>query len=542
MPILRDAQDSLGVRSVIDPYHPGNRTDHNDADGNYIYRTRRRSKKLNFTLGWELEANHVPTRIPKGINHISDGSVNGDGAEFVVLPAITKSPKYVLGLLKELVHAPKLNTDKSCGYHVHVSASNLTIREMREWAIATEHLAMMIEDAAFKAVPDARQSNSYCRRIRPITNGTSFHSRKYSNDRRYHWLNTVEMFRPGGIHTLENRLLGNTHRWKYVLAWSLFSMELARRGWELTLKPFDSSEHVNALTEMLQRITVDVKPLEKRGEPVPQWVYDGLKLFDIPADAWDRPLAKLSEAECDVKGMLKKFYSDNQATEANEDRSDDEDSDDNSCSCGCGEDGTCSDQLHSDGDCDSSYCSRCHEDGDCTGAGRCDFHITSAHEDGEDCTRDHCNRCARIRAQNEPEEAASVTPVTATAANVVIHESNPVERRSGWTVAAVNNPSEPITADSMRRAINELRHTEIDAIANTVIDNAALQLSAYAAHYNPMRDAMLYGVGLTSIVWDEGNARPIERTEDMEYRAMQIITTTEMLESERRVRNSNGGI
>ena len=79
-----------------------------------------------FSLGWELEANHKASRIPSGIHVSSDGSVNGDGTEYVVLPAVTRSPRFVLNLLKDLVHAPELNTDESCGFHVHVSLQNET--------------------------------------------------------------------------------------------------------------------------------------------------------------------------------------------------------------------------------------------------------------------------------------------------------------------------------------------------------------------------------------------------------------------------------
>lgn len=382
--------------SVIDPDHPDNYFNHNDANGSYTYRTRRRSKKLNFTLGWELEANHTPSRIPKGVNHISDGSVNGDGAEFVVLPAITKSPKYVLGMLKELVHSPHLNTDDSCGFHVHVSASNLTIKHMRDWAIATEHLALMVEEKAFKAVPKSRQGNSYCRRIQPTTHGTAFYSHKYDNTRRYHWLNTVEMFRPGGIRTIEVRLLGNTHRWKYVLTWSVFCMELARRGWELSLNPFDINLHTNALNQMLDLIEKEIKPIDKRNEPIPQWVYNALKTFDIEPNAWDRPLAKLAEHESDVSGLPKKYYSDNQVTEPNDDSDDDEDS--NSCACGCGESDRCDYQIHDDGDCDSAYCLRCHENGDCTGRASCDNCISDAHSNNQNCGRETCRTCERRQA------------------------------------------------------------------------------------------------------------------------------------------------
>lgn len=375
--------------SIIDPYHPANARRHLSHNESGSYTFRQRNLKLNFTLGWELEANHVPTRIPAGVEHIEDGSVDGDGAEFVVLPAVTKSPRYVLGLLKDLVHAPRLNTNKSCGFHVHVSASNLaSVARMRQWAIATEHLALQVEDLAFKAVPDARQGNSYCRRIVPINHGTSFSANKYNNTRRYHWLNIVEMFRPNGIRTIEIRLLGNTHRWKYLLAWTLFSMELARRGWDVANKPFNVSEHVDALGTILQRIAEEIRPLERKLDPIPQWVYDGLETFGIEPDAWNRPLAQLTETETTLQGLPKRFYSDNQATE----EMPESDSDDN-CPCGCGEEGRCEQQCHEDGDCDSAYCYTCHSNGDCGGLPSCDRCVEDAHDNGDDCGQRTCRTC-----------------------------------------------------------------------------------------------------------------------------------------------------
>src|ERR1035437_2227150 len=235
--------------SVISFDHPLNRHHGHETERNSTYVFRRRQTKLNLTLGWELEANRKPSNIPEGIELISDGSVDDDSAEYVVMPAITRSPRYVLGLLKDLVHLPGLNTNKSCGFHIHVSASNISsIARMRQWAIATEHLAMLVEDLAFKAVPESRKSNQYCRRITPLHGGESFPSRKYDNSRRYNWLNTVEMFRPGGIRTIEVRLLGHTHRWKYLLAWSLFSMELASRGWKVSNDPYNVTKHVELIS------------------------------------------------------------------------------------------------------------------------------------------------------------------------------------------------------------------------------------------------------------------------------------------------------
>src|SRR5262245_28119996 len=76
--------------SVMSPYHPANDPNRRLYDGQrrYTYR-QRRVRPLPLTLGWEMEANHRPLVTPKGLQELEDGSVNGDAAEYVVLPAIT---------------------------------------------------------------------------------------------------------------------------------------------------------------------------------------------------------------------------------------------------------------------------------------------------------------------------------------------------------------------------------------------------------------------------------------------------------------------
>lgn len=498
--------------SVLSPYHPANNRSHSEINSTYTFR--QRQTKLNLTLGWELEANHAPMRVPSGIERISDGSVDGDGTEFVVMPAVTKSPRFVLGLLKDLVHAPRLNTNESCGFHVHVSASNLSsIARLRQWAIATEHLALQVEDLAFKAVPSSRMGNSYCRRITPLSHGTSFPSHKYNNHRRYHWLNIVEMFRPGGIRTIEVRLLGNTHRWKYVLAWSLFSMELARRGWDIANKPFDTAEHVDALGQMLIKIAKEIKPLEKKLEPVPQWVYNGLATFGIEADTFERPLARLSETESDLRGMPRRFYSDNQEIEAMS-----RDEDDDSCPCGCGDEGRCQEYEHNEGECDSNYCARCHEGSNCDGLPECEHCILRAHEDGEDCTRRTCPRChpqprvnrAPVRVtgidnSNPTEDLLNVRPVTAAESNVIIHSSNVLETR---TMPA----TVPLTFASLREGVERM--------GNTFPNVAQMQVQMYSDSL----DSLMFGNGLHRIPWVEVNERDIL---DRERMAVETMTPLE---------------
>ena len=325
--------------------------------------------KVTFSLGWELEANIRAARVPEGVDLISDGSVNDDSAEYIVRPTLVKSARYVLGLLKDLVHSPKLNTDKSCGFHVHLAPRNVSLTVMRKWALICQMLAQRVEAAAFKAVPDSRGDNSFCRPIRPLQVGTRFAAAKYGNDLRYQWFNIVEMFRPSGIRTVEVRLLGNTHRWKYVSAWALFCLQLGNEAWKVLHNPLGIEKSIECLTFLLTKIADEIKPLDKSSEPIPPWVYAGLNLLGIDTKVWDKPLAEVAKTEYELRGLTPVIYSDRQPASERARRNNDED--DNRCVCGCGEDGRCLDQIHNDGDCNSNECYRCCENGDCLGTPRC---------------------------------------------------------------------------------------------------------------------------------------------------------------------------
>jgi hypothetical protein len=415
--------------SVLSFNHPANDNHRHSSVRSYTYHMP--FSPPVFSLGWELEANHSAARLPAGINQISDGSVDGDGTEYVVLPSVTRSPRFVLGLLKDLVHSPKLNTDKSCGFHIHMSVQNAKLPKLRQWSLATEALAQRIEELAFRAVPEARKENQYCRKIQLTGSGTSFPCEKYSNSRRYHWLNTVEMFRPNGIRTVEVRLLGNTHRWKYLLAWSTFSLLLGREGWNLAHKPFTSWQNsIDRLSDFLKAIELDIKPLSKKHEPIPAWVYSNLKNLGIDFTAFDRPMKKLVQAEADVSDHSRVFYSDNQETipnESNDDESND-DEEDNSCPCGCGEEGRCYSQMHFDGDCASNDCTNCHSEGNCAPE-HCGYCRRDAHDHGSLCAWSSCNVCSRQRAISQ----------------IVIASTPALEPRRGYTYITSLTPLLTIT-------------------------------------------------------------------------------------------------
>jgi hypothetical protein len=409
-----------GSLSILDPRRPEIHRGHGSGRGTFTYNPR--IPKIEFSLGWELEANHCASRVPAGVDQITDGSVNGDSAEYVVRPTLVKSAKYVLGLLKDLVHSPELNTDKSCGFHVHFAPKGVSLSKMRQWAVMAEWLGTRIENEAFSAVPDARQDNQYCRKIELTKRGTRFSASKYSNQRRYHWLNTVEMFRPSGIRTVEIRLLGNTHRWKYLLAWTLFSLMLGQEAWKLIHNPLEGESSVAKLKRMLEAIRTEIKPLDKRSEAIPQWVYDDLKLVGIEYTAWERPLGKLRDIEAETMGRRKMYYSDSQPTIEPE-RDDDESSQycehDNNIDDGCT---TCD-----------------HENGNCNGAGDCDLCTDDAHENGDFCGYIRCRVCLE-------------------------NDRVPASRR-----APVIPPS--VTVEAVQSAVNDMVNVRIDNI-NVTMNNA----------------------------------------------------------------------
>jgi hypothetical protein len=116
----------------------------------------------------------------------------------------------------------------------------------------------MIEDDVFNAVPESRRNNQYCMKLKnkkqPLSK-THFNSAKYSNSDRYYWINTVEMFRPGGIRTVEFRLLGNVSRFHYILSWIAFCRQMAISAYKLTYDVTLLESELNILRGMIQDVT-----------------------------------------------------------------------------------------------------------------------------------------------------------------------------------------------------------------------------------------------------------------------------------------------
>lgn len=221
-----------------------------------------------FTLGWELEACQKACDTPEEVDVHEDGSVNGDGIEYVIKKEHISNIPLSLATLKTICADPDLVVDKSCGFHVHMGLPTKSARSAA-WAGWYHTLARMLEKEAFDAVPESRRTNQYCKSLktddRPITT-KRYWAQKYSNPDRYEWVNVVEMFRRYGIRTVEVRLMGNTHRYTYLLAWVAVCRQMAKSAWILTYDATALELELKTLRFMFDKIKVCLLPSQGNGE------------------------------------------------------------------------------------------------------------------------------------------------------------------------------------------------------------------------------------------------------------------------------------
>lgn len=190
----------------------------------------------NFTFGWELEACRAALAHYDHVATCNDGSVHGDGIEYKIRPEVVRDPRLVLQALRALTLDRAIGTDSSCGFHVHIGLPKRS-RHAGRWAECFVALAREIEDKVFNCVPPSRKENTYCRKWSRNLEGINdnrYHANKYDNSPyRYSWVNVVEMFRSGGIRTVEIRLMGDTRNYLYLYAWSSFCRLMAQSAWRV---------------------------------------------------------------------------------------------------------------------------------------------------------------------------------------------------------------------------------------------------------------------------------------------------------------------
>jgi len=217
-------------------------------------------KVKRLTFGLELEYSrasetHDALMRTHGFAPRRDASVRaeGGGTGFeAVTPILTATIKddgtftYDETIIQGLCNVSSA-VNETCGLHVHVGRPKGTTKKS-EWTAAQCRAWMLsglaIEDSLYGACPASRKASTHARPIKEIYAPEDFGSAhpalpaapsKYSNPKRYCWLNLVETVRPGNeqvefteavrraqaeaLGTVEIRMLGNTRRFDYIRAW-----------------------------------------------------------------------------------------------------------------------------------------------------------------------------------------------------------------------------------------------------------------------------------------------------------------------------------
>lgn len=255
-----------------------------------------------FTLGWELEATGRARRALPGVEVGHDGSVNGDAVEYRVKRSLVFTPNASLDALRNLTMDPFLKIDSSCGFHVHVGLGHRT-HKLHAWAAWFVTLAREIEPFAFEAVPPSRRHNSYCKMWKAFSTESVLTKRydqsKGSNPARYNWINPVEIFRPRGIRTIEVRLMGDSKRYSYLLAWISACRLMAFSAWALTSDPsrleFEKAQLIKVFQLLKDNFLASGVPSRDVASAA---LYLSTKA--LLKEPFGKPLMKLADAEKDL--------------------------------------------------------------------------------------------------------------------------------------------------------------------------------------------------------------------------------------------------
>lgn len=210
-----------------------------------------------FTLGWELEATSAASGEIVGLEAGTDGSVNGDALEYKTMRESVNDPLVSLRILRQLCASKTLEVDRSCGFHVHIGLGTRS-RRIHQWAAWFVTLARCVEESAFGAVPMSRRENHYCRKWRIFDQASvieqAYAASKHHNPSRYNWVNPVEIFREGGIRTIEIRLMGHSRSYPYLLSWVSACQLMAASAWRLVFDPSRLHHEQGLLSSVFHRI------------------------------------------------------------------------------------------------------------------------------------------------------------------------------------------------------------------------------------------------------------------------------------------------
>ena len=220
-----------------------------------------------FLIGWEFETIKINSvlsdSLKSKLNTLSDDSVRGQALEFTLKEP--QPPQKALMILHEFLKEAKPEVDKSCGFHVHISQNPW--KNKSRTANTVLAIGALLEKQIFPLVPESRLHNRYClpllekfKTLGELNESTQkllgvVHSIKLNNDKRFAWINFVELFRPSGINTIEFRLMGNSKRFLYLSGWLILCLKIIHVATKLSLneplKYFKAIDELNKYIDIL---------------------------------------------------------------------------------------------------------------------------------------------------------------------------------------------------------------------------------------------------------------------------------------------------
>ncbi len=200
------------------------------SKGSAVYGETGRIVPTDITFGVELEVSYAPGYYDLQGRTVfgqkTDGSVRGDGLEFVS-PILSGDAGYAaVENLLAYAESKGWSADGSCGYHLHIGMRDFDGQAQKAVAMAYA----LTPELWSRFVPNARKSNSYCRQLavtpefienigeggydKPMYYMACEANRHESH--RYVWCNFAAYEQHG---TIEIRLHNGTVKPKEVLNW-----------------------------------------------------------------------------------------------------------------------------------------------------------------------------------------------------------------------------------------------------------------------------------------------------------------------------------
>jgi len=225
-----------------------------------------RTTPVKFSLGWEFEASKASVITPDGVDRGSDGSVNGEGVEYRTKISEVFDPRNSIKKLGDLLSLKRLEVNSSCGFHVHVGLASYPKSYTGYpglWASWNVVLAKEIENDIFAIVPESRRENNTCKKWSGVNLPHGIIKQRYGNSKydgpqRYYWVNVTEIFRKGGIKTVEIRLMGDTKNYAFLVGWMCFCIIMAKSAYKLIGDPL----LLNAQVERLKQFALVLSSLK----------------------------------------------------------------------------------------------------------------------------------------------------------------------------------------------------------------------------------------------------------------------------------------